>query len=131
MENSDIGRADTVIFQVGTNDVSRTRNLDYIMGEVYDLVTTAKEKFPGSRLVLSGVLRNEGVKWRRIGATNDTLEWVANRLGAAFFDPNSWIRDADFGMDGLHLNRNGTGQLGNLYSRISGLDDQSQAVGHK
>ena len=130
MENRNLGRADTVIIHVGTNDVRRTRNLDYIMGEVYNLVTTAKEKFPGSRLVLSGVLRNEGVKWRRIGANNDRLEWVANRLGAAFFDPNSCIRDADFEMDGLHLNRNETGQLGDLYSRISGLDDQSQAVGH-
>ena len=109
MENSDITRADTVIIHVGTNDVSRTRNLDYIMGEVYDLVTTAKEKFPGSRLVLSGVLRNEGVKWRRIGTTNDRLEWVASRLGAAFVDPNSCIRDAGFGRDGLHLYKNGTG----------------------
>jgi hypothetical protein len=32
------------------------------MGEVYDLVNTAKAKFPGSRLVLSGVLRSKGVK---------------------------------------------------------------------
>ena len=126
MENRNLGCADTVI--IHTNDVRRTRNLDCIMGEVYNLVTTAKEKFPGSRLVLSGVLRNEGVKWRRIGATNDRLEWVVSRLGATFVDPNSWIRDADFGRDGLHLNRNGTGQPGDLYSRISGLDGQSQAV---
>lgn len=103
MENRDLGHADTVIIHVGTNDVRRTRNLDYIMGEVYDLVTTAKEKFPGSRVVLSGVLRNKGVKWRQIGATNNRLEWVASSLGATFIVPNSWIRDADFGKDGLHL----------------------------
>jgi hypothetical protein len=128
MENRNLGRTDTVIIHVGTNDVRRTRNLDCIMGEVYNLVTTAKEKFPGSRLVLSGVLRNKGVKWRWIRTTNNRLEWVVSRLGATFVDPNKWIRDADFGRDGLHLNRYGTGQPGDLYSRISGLDGQSQAV---
>ena len=52
---------------MGTNDVRRSRNLDYVMGEVYDLVDMAKAKFPDSRLVLSGVLRNRGVNWRRVG----------------------------------------------------------------
>jgi hypothetical protein len=46
---------------VGTNDVRRYRNLGYVMGEVYDLVNTAKTKFPGSRLVLTGVLRSRGM----------------------------------------------------------------------
>jgi hypothetical protein len=55
MENRDLGCSDTVVIHVGTNEIRRHRNLDYIMGEVYDLVNTAKAKFPGSRLVLSGV----------------------------------------------------------------------------
>jgi len=80
---------------VGTSDVGRSRNLDYTMGEVNDLVNTAKAKFPGSRLVLSGVLRSKGMKWRRVGAANDRLEWVARNLGATFVDPNSWIRDVE------------------------------------
>jgi len=126
MENRDLGHSDTVVIHVGTNDVRRSRNLDYVMGEVYDLVNTAKAKFPGSRLVLSGVLRNKGVTWRRVGAVNDRLEWVASNLGATFVDPNSWIRDVDFGRDGLHLNRNGARQLGDLYSRVCGLDSDGQ-----
>jgi len=81
---------------VGTNDVRRPRNLDYIMGEVYDHVNTAKAKYPGSRLVLSGVVRSKGEKWRRVGAANDKLEWVARTLGATFVDSNSW---ASVGMD--------------------------------
>jgi len=96
MENRDLGRADSVIIHVGTNDIRRYRDLDYMLGEVYDLVTTAKEKFQGSRLVRSGVLRSDRMKWQRVGAANDRLEWVASRLGATFVDPNSWIRDADF-----------------------------------
>jgi len=87
------------------------------MGEVYDLVNTAKTKFQGSRLIVSGVLRSRGVSQGHVGAANDRLEWVAGTLGATFVNPNSWIRDGDFGKDGLHLNRCGTRQLGELYSR--------------
>ena len=96
------------------------------MGEVYDLVNTAKVKFPGSRLVLSGVLRSKGVNLRRVGAANDRLEWVAKNLGATFVDPNSWVDDWDFSRDGLHVNRRGARQLGQLYSRVCGIDGGRQ-----
>ena len=36
---------------------------------------------------------------------------VARNIGATFVDPNSWIRDEDFGRDGFHLNRNGARQF--------------------
>ena len=102
-ENRNLGYSDAVVIHVGTNNVTRSRNLDYVMGEVYDLVYTAKAKFPGNRLVLSGVLRRKGVNWRRVGAADDRIEWVARSLQATFVYPNSWIRDVDFGRDGLHL----------------------------
>jgi len=44
--------------------------------------------------------------------------WVARSLGATFVDPNSWIRDLGLGGDGLHLNRNGVRELGDLYSSL-------------
>jgi hypothetical protein len=74
IENRDMGCSGAVEIHVGTNDVRNYRNLDYVMGEVYDLVNTAKTQFPDSRLVLSGVLRSRGVCWRRVGAANDRLE---------------------------------------------------------
>jgi hypothetical protein len=37
------------------------------MGDVYDLVTTAKKKLPNCKLVLCGVLRRRDVSWRRTG----------------------------------------------------------------
>ena len=113
---------------VATNDVRRSRNLDYVMGEVYDLVHAVKLKFPDSRLVPSGVLRNRGMSWWHIGAANDRFEWVARTLGATFIDPNSWIRDGDFGRDGLYLNRSRARQLGDLYSRVCGLGGKCQKV---
>ena len=45
-----------------------------------------------------------------------TAHTDAGRAKDTFVDPNSWIRDVDFGRAGLHLNRNGAGQLGDLYT---------------
>ena len=59
IENRDLGKSNAVVIHVGTNDVRRSRNLGYIVGEVYDFVNTAKAKFSGCILVLSGVLRSK------------------------------------------------------------------------
>jgi translation initiation factor 2 gamma subunit (eIF-2gamma) len=67
IEKRDLVSSDTVIIHVGTNDL-KTRNLDFVMGDVYEFVSTAKKKLPNCRLVLSGVLRGRDVSWRRIGA---------------------------------------------------------------
>jgi hypothetical protein len=83
-ENRDLGCSD-----VGTNDVRRSRNRDYVTGEVYDLVNTAKAKFPGPRLALISVLGSRGMSWQHVRAANDRLEWVARILGAPFIDPDS------------------------------------------
>jgi len=122
MEKRNLVRPDTIIIHVGTNDSKRTRNLDFVMGEVYALVSTAKKMLPNRRLVLSGVLRRRDVSWRRIGALNGRFDWVANALGLTCVNSNSWIEDGDFARDGLHLNGRGKRRLGQLYARVSGLD---------
>jgi hypothetical protein len=63
IEKRDLGSSETVIIHVGTNDM-RTRTLDFVMGEVYVLVSTAKKKLLNCRLVLNGVLRHRDVSWR-------------------------------------------------------------------
>jgi hypothetical protein len=103
MENRDFGCSVSVVIHVGTNDVRRSRNLEYFRRELYALMNTVTAKFPDSRLVLSGVLRSKGVSWRRVDAMNERLEWVARNLGATFVYPNSWIGNGDFSRDGLHL----------------------------
>ena len=50
MENKDLGHSDALVIHVGTNDVRRSRNLDYIIGEEYDLVNTGKAKIPGLQI---------------------------------------------------------------------------------
>jgi hypothetical protein len=118
IEKRDLVSSDTVIIHVGTNDL-KTRNLDFVMGDVYELVSTAKKKLPNCRLVLSGMLRRRDVSWRRIRARNYRFDWVANALGLTFVKPNSWIKDGDFARDGLHLNGREKSRLGQLYSRVS------------
>jgi lysophospholipase L1-like esterase len=56
-----IGSPDSVVIHVGTNDLRRTGNLDYIMGDVYSLVNTAKTKFSTSRVVLLGAAEGRRV----------------------------------------------------------------------
>ena len=122
IEKRDLGSSETVIIHGGTNDLRTKRNLYFVMVEIYALVATAQRKIPNCRLVLSGVLRRRDVSWRRTGAVNDRFDWVANALGLASVDPNSWIEEGDFVIDGLQLNGRGKRRLGQLYARVSGLD---------
>jgi hypothetical protein len=80
IEKRDVGNPEAVVIHIGTNDLKRTSNLDYVMGDIYDLINMAKSKL-SSRVILNGVLRRRDVSWRRSGAANDRLEWVANMLG--------------------------------------------------
>ena len=56
IECRDLGSPDPVVIHVGTNNLRQTGNLDYIMGDVCDLVNTAKNNFSTSRVVLSSML---------------------------------------------------------------------------
>jgi hypothetical protein len=126
MKSRDLGSPDTVVIHVGTNDLRRTANLDYVMGDVYALMNKAKTKFPQSKLVLSGVLRSRNVSWWRIGALNSRYDWIAKTLGVTFVDPNSWTENWDFGRVGLHINRSVLRRLCQLYSRVCGFGGGGQ-----
>ena len=68
MEKRELGNPETVIIDVGANDMRAARNLDLVMGEVYALVYEAKKSLQNCRLLLGGVLRRRDVSWRRTGA---------------------------------------------------------------
>jgi hypothetical protein len=129
IENRDFGTPDVFIIHVGTNDMKRTGNLNYVMGDAHELISAAKTKFSASRVVLSGVLQRRDVSWQHIGAINDKLEWVATALGVTFVDPNCWIDDWNFNRDGLHINCIGSRHLGQLYSRVCGVGGGRQNTG--
>jgi len=98
------------------------------MGDVFDLVNTAKTKFSTSRIVPSGVLRRRDVSWRRNGAVNSRYEWIAKTIGVTFVDPNSWVDDWDFGRDGLRIKQIGAKHLGLLSSRVYGFGGGRQKI---
>jgi len=50
IEKRDLVSPETVIIHVGTNDLRTTRNVEFVMGEVYALVSTAKKTLPNCRL---------------------------------------------------------------------------------
>jgi len=58
LEKRELGIPEPVFIHMGSNDM---RNLDFVMGEVYVLVSMAKKKPLNCRLVLSGVLRRRDV----------------------------------------------------------------------
>jgi len=107
MEKRNLVSPGMVFIHVGTNDLKTTRNLDFVMGEVYAFGVYSKEEAPNCRFVLNGVLRHRDVSWWRIGTLNDRFDWVANAVGLKFIDLNSLIEDGDFGRDGLNLNGRG------------------------
>jgi len=74
IENRDLESPYTVIIHVGTNNLRRNRNLDYVMGDAYNLVNMAKTKFSTSRVVLSGMLQRRDMSWHHIGAVNSRYE---------------------------------------------------------
>jgi hypothetical protein len=93
---------------------------------MYPLVATAKSKFPYCRTVLSGGLQRREVTWRR-----DRYVCVWKTLGVTIVDPNSWIKDGDFGRDGVHLNRRRAWRLWHLCSRVCNFSGEGPAGGNK
>jgi hypothetical protein len=128
MENRDLETPDGVVIHVGTNDLKRSVNLDYVLGEVQSPVNMAKVKFPQSKFVLSGALRWTDAAWRCIGVLNDRYDWIVKTLGVTCVDPNSWLEDWDFVRDGLRINWRGARRLNQLYSRVGGLGGRGKKM---
>ena len=107
-----------VLILVGTNDIKRRGSMDYIVGEMYDLVRRTKEKYRNAAIVISGVIRRRDVNFKKVYGLNNEIDWVCQALNCTFVDPNSWIEDRDIGRDGLHLNRRGARKLGELHQWV-------------
>jgi hypothetical protein len=50
IEMRHLGSLETVIIDMGTNDLRTTRDLDFVLGEVYALMAKAKRKFRTANL---------------------------------------------------------------------------------
>ncbi|KAK7862342.1 hypothetical protein R5R35_011570 [Gryllus longicercus] len=117
IDNLEKSQPNVIVLHVGTNDIKGRHDLDTKMGEMYDLATTVKKKFPKSHILLSGIIARADVSSNKIRALNDRLLWVARVQKMLFVDPNKWLTYRDLGRDGLHLNRTGAHKLGSLFQQ--------------
>lgn len=108
-----------VILHVGTNCLNSSPTPTDIMKDTEELIIATKRTFPEAKICISGILYRRDVDYRYIDAVNSCLDWICKDKDVIFVNGNSWVRDEDFGYDGLHLNRKGTVKFGNLLNRIS------------
>lgn len=127
IEQRERGEPKKIILHVGTNDLRR-RSVDYIMADLYDLVSSTKKRYPTADIIISGIVRRRDINWRKVGRANKAFEWVAEQMGTRYVDGNAWLDDRDFGRDGVHLNRRGTAAMGALFARVAATprEDRSQ-----
>ncbi|XP_069670111.1 uncharacterized protein [Periplaneta americana] len=127
IEQRERGEPKKIILHVWTNDLRR-RSVDYIMADLYDLVSSTKKRYLTADIIISGIIRRRDINWRKVGRANKEFEWVAEQLGTQYVDGNSWLDDRDFGQDGVYLNRRGTVAMGALFARVAAMtrEDRSQ-----
>ena len=107
----------TIALLIGTNDIARGANNQYIIGNTEKLIRLAKEKCPGVNIVLESVypvntLINSQGKRRNnvIKDLNKGLEGLAAMMGVEFVDLTEQLADKygilkkKFTYDGLHVN---------------------------
>lgn len=113
------GEESVVLIHVGTNDLRSAKSDDHLIGFIWDLATSVKNKFKSAKIVISGILRRRDVYYKRIDRINESIEWVCLQKEITFVDPNCWIGDRHLGRDGVHLNRKGSQVIANLFKNIA------------
>lgn len=77
-----------VVLHVGSNNLRNTQ-LDYIVGELWNVVEQTKKVFPRAKIVISAVLMRRDVPFRRVSLLNREIAWMCGRLNIGFIDCNS------------------------------------------
>lgn len=107
-----------VLIHAGTNNISRGVRAEDIMGETMGLINYIRCKAPNSKIAISGVLRRRDTGIGRIGRINQELDRLCETKKCLMVDGNAWLKDTDFGRDGVHLNRRGSSIFGNLMCNV-------------
>lgn len=104
-----------VVVHVGSNNAVSREIAEEIMGQTMDLVKTVRKKLNPKNIFISGILNRKGVS---VGRINRELEWLCERRNLTLLDGNCWIRDFHMARDGVHLNRRGSHDFGELLVRV-------------
>lgn len=109
--------AEKVVIHVGTNDVKRYKNPDYLIGDYYDSFKKLKNKFPNARIVISGIIKRKDCNYGYLKSINSDLKWLAECFGYSFCDSNTVISFYHIWRDRVHLNNLGKKVLGVFLGR--------------
>ncbi|WFR83211.1 SGNH/GDSL hydrolase family protein [Arthrobacter sp. Y-9] len=104
-----------IVFQGGGNDAGQGKQLSEVSQNARQLAYLMHRRYPGSRLVMVGVLSrsaNDGGGRRLV--VDSMLAGVAEELRAPFVDPGGWV--STYGLqndmaDGVHLKASGHQRL--------------------
>ena len=99
-----------VVIHAGTNDVP-VESIDECVGNMEKLITTAKQKFPNSKIGISGLtLRQDSDLISKIEDINEKVQSLSSKHGVTFIS-NMSIDETCLNSSGLHLNAKGTAIL--------------------
>ncbi|CAB4040160.1 Hypothetical predicted protein [Paramuricea clavata] len=99
-----------VVIHAGTNDVP-VESIDECVGNMEKLITTAKQKFPNSKIGISGLtLRQDSDLISKIEEINEKVQSLSSKHDVTFIS-NMSIDETCLNSSGLHLNAKGTAIL--------------------
>ncbi|KAJ8880368.1 hypothetical protein PR048_016837 [Dryococelus australis] len=100
---------------VGGNDLAHEVGQE-VERNLRGLLRKVREKFPGARTVVSGVLVRKGVSYRMVVAASEVYERVCRDLEATFID-RKCVGWESVGRDQVHLAEQGKRILGDMLGR--------------
>ena len=99
-----------VVIHAGTNEVP-VESIDECVGNMEKLITTAKQKFPNSKIGISGLtLRQDSDLISKIEEINEKVQSLSSKHDVTFIS-NMSIDETCLNSSGLHLNAKGTAIL--------------------
>lgn len=105
------GVPNQIVIHAGSNNLATTRNADYIMGDLYELILKLQTLYPSSTFTICGIPYRRDVTDRRIDLINGLFRWVALSLKTKYFCINSQLTLRDYSYDGIHFNRLGNSKF--------------------
>ncbi|KAJ8894684.1 hypothetical protein PR048_007349 [Dryococelus australis] len=115
---------------MGGNDLARRKVGQEVEWDLRRLLRKVREKFPGARAVVSGVLVRIGVSYRKAVAASEVYERVCRDSGATFIDSRKWVGWESVRRDQVHLTEQGKRILGDLLGReVAGCMEEVERNG--
>lgn len=122
----------SVVLIAGGNDLSnmklKNETMDDVVGNMWHLVRTLKEKFPRATININGILRR-GRHTEMLSSINNNIAWMCTKENVVFTDPNSAIQNHHFAADRVHINKQGSETLANFLKNF--LNFMRQTGGKK